>query len=424
MLTTKDNDYLCRVGPGTPMGNLLRRFWMPAIMPGELPEPDCAPLRLRLLGEDLVAWRNTDGSVGVMQNACPHRGASMFFGRNEENGLRCVYHGWKFDVTGACTDMPNEPAESNFKHKIKAAAYATEEAGGVVWVYMGPPETKPVLPRPEWTLVPPENRVVSHYWQENSWVQGAEGGIDSSHVSFLHSSVESHKAVGDPSRLERSGLMAIDKAPEFRVAVTDFGLMIGARRKVDDTKDYWRVTPFSLPFYTVIPGLPERDTPFSGHGWVPMDDENTWLFSYSWHPTRPMSDFGEKPGHGAHWVPMQPGTRKPRQSRDNDYELDREAQRTVSYSGIEHVSIQDRGIQETMGAIYDRTAEHLGSADTAIIMMRRLLMRLARELEQGKPPYAAQHGELLTVRSAGFIAPVGASFVEESEPRVRATGAK
>ncbi len=420
MLTAHDNEFLCRVGPGAAMGNLLRRFWMPALISTEVPEPDCPPVRVRLLGEDLVAWRNTDGSVGLMQNACPHRGASMFFGRNEENGLRCVYHGWKFDTEGQCVDMPNEPAESNFKHKIRAAAYPTEEAGGVVWAYMGPVETKPVLPRPEWTLVPAEQRVVSRYWQENNWVQGVEGGIDSSHVSFLHSSVESHRPVADAAQLERSGLMAIDKAPEFRVATTDFGLMIGARRRVDETKDYWRVTPFSLPFYTVIPGLPERDTPFSGHGWVPMDDENTWLLTYSWHPTRPMSDFGEKPGHGAHWVPMQPGTRKPRQSRDNDYEIDREDQKHKTYTGITGVSIQDRGIQEMMGAIYERTHEHLGSADTAIIMMRRLLMRLARELEQGVPPYAAQHGELLTVRSAGFIAPAGAPFVETSEPLVRA----
>jgi phenylpropionate dioxygenase-like ring-hydroxylating dioxygenase large terminal subunit len=398
------------------MGNLLRRFWMPGIISHELPEPDCAPIRLKLLGEELVAWRNTDGSVGVIQNACPHRGASLFFGRNEENGLRCVYHGWKFDVTGACTDMPNEPAESNFKHKIKAAAYATQEAGGVVWIYMGPPERKPSLPRPEWTLVPAEQRVVSHYIQENNWVQGVEGGIDSSHVSFLHSTVASHRGgETDGYRV----MMASDKAPEFRVATTDFGILIGARRRVQDNKDYWRVTPFSLPFYTVIPGVPGRDAPFSGHGWVPIDDENCWLITYSWHPSRPMSDFGDKPGHNAHYVPMQPGTRKPRQARDNDYEIDRDDQRTKSYTGITNGSIQDRGIQETMGAIYDRTMEHLGSADTAIIMMRRQLMKLARDLENGSEPYAAQHGELLTVRSAGFFAEPGASFVELSEPIVR-----
>jgi nitrite reductase/ring-hydroxylating ferredoxin subunit len=400
------------------MGTLLRRFWMPAVISTEIPEPDCPPVRVKLLGEDLIAWRNTDGSVGLIQNACPHRGASMFFGRNEENGLRCVYHGWKFDVTGACTDMPNEPAESNFKHKIKAAAYPAEEAGGVVWAYMGPLELKPVLPRPEWTLVPPEQRIVTRYWQENNWVQGLEGGIDSSHVSFLHSTVASHR--GDYSN-SNNPLNAMDKAPEFRVATTDFGLLIGARRRVQGNKDYWRVTPYSLPFYTVIPGTPDRDAPFLGHGWVPMDDENLSMLTYSWHPTRPMSDFGPNPGHPAHYVPKQPGSLKPRQSRENDYEIDREDQRTKTYTGITNGSIQDRGIQETMGAIYDRTKEHLGSADTAIIMMRRLLMKLARDLENGHEPYAAEHGESLTVRSAGFLADPGVSFVEASEPIVRVT---
>jgi len=421
MLTQADNDYLCRVGPGTPMGNLLRRFWMPAIISTELPEPDCAPVRLRLLSEDLVAWRNTDGSVGIMQNACPHRGASMFFGRNEENGLRCVYHGWKFDNEGQCVDMPNEPAESNFKHKIKATAYPTEEAGGVVWVYMGPIASRPVLPRPEWTLVPAAQRVVTKYRQENNWVQGIEGGIDSSHVSFLHSMVAQHKPNYTGGQLAGVGssLFSADKAPEFRVATTDFGLMIGARRRVAEEQDYWRVTPFSLPFYTVIPNLPEGDPHFSGHGWVPIDDEHCWLLTYSWHPSRPMSDFGEQPGHPAHWAPMQPGTRIPRACAENDYEIDREMQRSMNYTGIANVSIQDRAIQETMGPIYNRTKEHLGSADTAIIMMRRLLMKLARELEAGAEPYAAQHGEVLTVRSAGYIAPAGISFVEHSEPLMR-----
>ena len=417
MLTSTDNEYLVRVGPGTPMGTLLRRFWMPVMISTELPEPDCAPVRVKILCEDLVAWRNTDNSVGLMQNACPHRGASLFFGRNEENGLRCVYHGWKFDTEGQCVDLPNEPAESNFKHKIKVAAYPTEEAGGVIWAYMGPLEHKPVLPRPEWTLVPDNQRVVTKYHQENNWVQGLEGGIDSSHVGFLHSTVASHR--GDYTGASFMGLVARDNAPEFRVATTDFGLLIGARRKVDDASDYWRVTPYTLPFYTVIPNGPNQETHFSGHGWVPMDDENVWLLSYSWSPTQPMSDFGEKPGHPAHYAPMQPGTRKPRQSRDNDYEIDREDQKNKTYTGINNGSIQDRAIQETMGAIFDRTKEHLGSADTAIIMMRRTLMKLSRDLENGVEPYAAAHGELLTVRSAGFIAPAGVSFVEASEPIVR-----
>jgi phenylpropionate dioxygenase-like ring-hydroxylating dioxygenase large terminal subunit len=416
MLSQAENEYLCRIGPGTPMGTLLRRFWMPALISTELPEPDGAPIRVRLLGEDLVAFRDSTGRVGVLANNCPHRGASLFFGRNEESGLRCVYHGWKFDVDGTCVDMPNEPAESDFKHKVTATAYATEEAGGVIWVYFGPGDRRPPLPRPEWTLVPPEQRVVSRYIQENNWVQGLEGGIDSSHVSFLHSTVASHK--GDFAG-SNTNLFALDKAPEFRVVETDFGLMIGARRRVSDTEDYWRVTPFSLPFYTVIPQIPGSARYYAGHGWVPIDDENLSMVTYSWHPTQPMRDFGPTPGHPAHHVKKAGDALRPLQSRVNDYLIDRQLQRTTSYTGIENGSIQDRAIQETMGPIYDRTQEHLGSADAAIIMMRRLLIKLSQQLEEGVEPYAAQHGEIMTLRSAGLMTSKDVSFVEASEPLVR-----
>ncbi|HEY2593415.1 MAG TPA: Rieske 2Fe-2S domain-containing protein [Chloroflexota bacterium] len=416
MLSQAENEYLCRIGPGAPMGALLRRFWMPAMISTELPEPDCPPIRLRLLGEDLIAFRDSTGRVGLLQNNCPHRGASLFFGRNEESGLRCVYHGWKFDLEGNCVDMPNEPAESDFKQKVKATAYATEEAGGVIWAYCGPPDKRPPLPRPEWTLVPPEQRVVTRYIQENNWVQGLEGGIDSSHVSFLHSTVAAHK--GDYTG-SSTNLFGVDTAPEFRVVETDFGLMIGARRRVSDSEDYWRVTPFTLPFYTVIPQVPGRDRNYAGHGWVPIDDENLSMVTYSWHPTQSMSNFGPQPGHPAHYVKKAGDPLRPLQSRVNDYLIDREAQRTTSYTGIENGSIQDRAIQETMGPIYDRTQEHLGSADAAIIMMRRLLTRLAQQLEAGTEPFAAQHGEIMTVRSAGLLTGKDVSFVEASEPLVR-----
>jgi phenylpropionate dioxygenase-like ring-hydroxylating dioxygenase large terminal subunit len=399
------------------MGALLRRFWIPALISTELPEPDCPPIRLTLMSEQLVALRDTNGKVALLAENCPHRGASLFFGRNEEAGLRCVYHGWKFSADGACVDMPNEPAESDFKHKVQATAYPAEEAGGVVWAYLGPAESRPPLPRPEWTLVPPEQRVVSRYIQDNNWMQALEGGIDSSHVSFLHSTVAQHK--GDYSG-SLSPLFALDRAPEFRVVETDFGLLIGARRRVSETEDYWRVTPCSLPFFTVIPNVPGQDRHFAGHGWVPLDDYTTSMVTYSWHPTRPMSDFGPSPGHPAHYVKKGPDRLRPLQSLQNDYLIDREVQRTTSYTGIENASIQDRAIQETMGPLYDRSQEHLGSADAAIIMMRRLLMRLAGELEAGKEPYAAQHGdEIMTVRSAGLMTGTDISFVEASEPMVR-----
>ncbi len=187
MLSKEDNELACRVGPGTVMGNLFRQYWLPAALSSELPSPDADPLRLRLLGEDLIAFRDSNGAVGLIQNNCPHRGASLFFGRNEEAGLRCVYHGWKFDVDGHCIDMPNEPTESDFRTRVKATAYPTRERGGIVWAYLGPrPTTPPELPDLEANNLPDGEFMVSAIQREANFLQGLEGDIDTSHFSFLH----------------------------------------------------------------------------------------------------------------------------------------------------------------------------------------------------------------------------------------------
>src|SRR5579875_2255125 len=184
MLSIQDNELLCNVAPGTAMGELMRLYWIPAFMSDELPEPDGRPMCVRLLCEDLVAFRDSSGRVGLVQNNCPHRGASLFFGRNEDDGLRCVYHGWKFDISGTCTDMPNEPAESNFKDKVHAVAYPTQERNGVVWVYMGARQTLPPLPDIEPNMA--EDCRVSQVIRNCNWLQGLEGDIDTSHLGFLH----------------------------------------------------------------------------------------------------------------------------------------------------------------------------------------------------------------------------------------------
>src|SRR5689334_15961093 len=186
MLSREDNELVTRVGPGTPMGSLMREYWLPAMLSSEVPAPDSDPVRVMLLGEKLIAFRDTNGKIGLIQNHCPHRGASLFFGRNEESGLRCVYHGWKFAADGTCVDMPNEPAESDFKHKVRATAYPCKERGGIIWAYMGPPERQPELPDLEWAIVPEDQRYISKRLQETNYAQAMEGGIDSSHVSFLH----------------------------------------------------------------------------------------------------------------------------------------------------------------------------------------------------------------------------------------------
>ena len=220
MLNPAENELLTRTGPGTPMGNLFRRFWLPALLPRELPSPDSDPIRFRILGEDLIAFRDSTGTVGFLQNNCPHRGASLFFGRNEEAGLRCVYHGWKFDVTGQCIDMPNEPAESDFKtsprHGIPAA-----EWGGLVWIYMGPPDKQPGLPQYEWCMQPnPEQSITRKWLQDSNYSQGHEGHLDSAHIAFLHGG----RPPGAPPRRSRN-----PSAPKLTVQETDFGFVYGTR---------------------------------------------------------------------------------------------------------------------------------------------------------------------------------------------------
>jgi len=277
MLTATDNELMCRVGPGTPMGDLMREYWLPALMSSELPSPDCPPLRIRLLGENLIAFRTTSGKVGAIQNACPHRGASLFFGRNEEEGLRCVYHGWKFDVAGQCTDMPSEPAESNFKTKIKATAYACAERGGIIWTYMGPRETPPALPDLEATMLPEGECQIAKMHRDCNFMQALEGDIDTVHAAFLH---------GGASRIENvapgsSGYYtARSRAARYSVHDTDFGTSYGAYREGEADSYYWRIAHYLFPFYTMTPtgvlGIQQLV-----RIWVPLDDEHTMFWRVS-----------------------------------------------------------------------------------------------------------------------------------------------
>jgi len=394
MLRQAENDLLTQTGPGTPMGELFRRFWLPALLPEELPEPDCAPVRFRMLGENLVAFRDSNGAVSFIQDACPHRGASLFFGRNEEAGLRCVYHGWKFDVTGACVDMPNEPAESNFKHKIRATAYPGVEWGELVWIYMGPAHLKPELPQLEWCTLPASHRRLNKWAQPGNYAQGLEGNIDSAHISFLHRSFDR------PDR-PRPARRAHDNAPTLSVKETEFGFMYGARRDDEEGSYYWRLTPFLFPTYSCIPG---PAWPRTCHMLIPMDDEHVWWFVCYFNPDQPFPDSTPKRQPMADgW--LIPGTFTPYPNVTNDFGIDRDMQRTVNYTGIGPIRVQDMAMTETMAPVLDRTVEHLGTTDLAIIMMRRQLMRLARELQAGHEPYAASHGAAYAIRALDAVGP-------------------
>ncbi len=414
MLSTHDNGILTAVGPGTPMGELFRRFWLPALLPAELPGPDCPPVRIRLLGENLVAFHTTSGEVGFIAESCPHRGASMFFGRNEEDGLRCVYHGWKFDTTGACVDMPNEPAESNFKHKIRATAYPAREHGGLIWVYMGPPAVQPGLPPIEWARVPASHRFVAKVHLSANYMQGLEGEMDSAHVAFLHRWFNVDQM---PNRrgFDATRLFAAP-APAILVRPTAYGMAYGARRPADGGY-HWRVTQLLLPTHSMIPG---PNWPHFGHHWTPADDENTWNFYYAYHPDRPLTEEERAYyGSGVTAVPQKvPGTFTPLASRANDYLLDREMQRTRNFTGIHSSGVQDMAMAESMGPIYDRTREHLGTTDAAVIMARRTLIRMALDLQQGIEPEAAAHPELYRIRPVEGVSPTGdldAFMTERSE---------
>jgi phthalate 4,5-dioxygenase len=414
MLSQADNEYVTRTNANTPMGTFIRRFWIPALLSEELPGPDSDPLRVRLLGEDLIAFRASDGSVGLIQNNCPHRGASLFFGRNEEQGLRCVYHGWKFAVDGTCTDMPNEPAESDFRAKVRAVAYPTQERGGVIWTYMGPAEVMAAVPDLEWSLVPDDQRFLSKRLQQSNFLQAIEGGIDSSHISFLHSTLNPTERATNAVGVPIPPFVAEDKHPRFEVLSTGYGHLVGARRDAGPDQYYWRVSQYLVPIFQMIPA--QKGGPVSGHAWVPIDDHNCWAWSMTWHPDRPLSD-GEvaqyRSGSGIHArVDVK---YRPFANRDNDYLLDRRVQRERTFSGIAGIGEQDMACQESMGPIYDRTQEHLGTSDAAVIAMRRQLLKVGQQFQQGVEPAAASQPNLYRVRSTSFIIPRNQSWVEATD---------
>jgi phthalate 4,5-dioxygenase oxygenase subunit len=409
MLTREENELLTRTGPNTPAGAYFRRYWLPALLASEVPTPDCPPVRLRILGEDLIAFRDTEGKVGLIDEYCPHRGASLFWGRNEECGLRCVYHGWKFDASGSCVDMPNEPPEYGFHNKIRTTAYPTREYGGIIWAYLGPSDRSPDLPKLEWARVPENHRFISKRRQETNYLQAIEGGIDSSHSNFLHASLDAFRVTD--SYLEkvrnsnnlRARYHLLDKSPRFTIKKTDYGLVIAVRRNAEEDSYYWRLTQFLLPSYSIIPH--QKGLSIHGHCWVPRDDETCWVWTMSWNPDAPLSEEEWKAIQEESFVHagVDPVTLRPLRNKDNNYLVDRDQQRISNMTGIHGFAAQDQAIQESMGPIVDRTREHLGTSDTAIIAMRRLLLDEIRALQDDKEPFAARHGDSYWVRSASMV---------------------
>lgn len=381
MLTKEKNDYVTQTGPGTPMGDLFRCYWLPVLLSEELPAPDCPPVRVEILSERLIAFRDSEGKLGLIDEFCPHRGASLWFARNEECGLRCPYHGWKFDVNGQCVEVPSEPAESGYASKIKVTSYPMIEKGGIIWTYMGPPERKPAEPEYEFCTVPDDQRFVSKRLQDCNWLQAMEGGIDSSHVSWLHRGDVANDPLFKGAKGNQYNMN--DLAPVFEVVENDGGLLIGARRNAEDEQYYWRITPWVMPCFTGVP--PRADHPMHGHFWIPINDEKCWAWSYDYLPVRSLTHAevnAMRNGKGVHCKYV-PGTYIPLANASNDYLMDRNAQRMgTTYSGIDGIAIQDASLQESMGPIVDRTKENLVGCDNGIIMARHKLIKAAEALRK------------------------------------------
>ena len=424
-MNTEENQLLTRTGPGTAMGEVFRRFWLPILLAEELPAPDCAPVRVKVLGEELIAFRDTDGRIGLLDRYCAHRHTDLFFGRNEECGLRCVYHGWKYDVEGNCVDQPSEPPEFVFKDDIKLTSYPCRERGGLIWTYMGPADLEPELPELEWARVPPAHRYLRKYIVDCNYLQAMEGDIDSTHVPFLHSYLgeEAQRRLrrlqGGSSRLYTE--QGLPKWYKISVKDTDYGLMFGFYRQTEDENIDWHITHWLMPAYTLIAGGTPGQT-LRCNTRAPIDDENFAFFRVQWNPERPLTaeEIAEYE-QGTSFEEVIPGTFLPKRNKENDWLIDRELQKSWNFTGIRSIPEQDQAITISMGPILDRTKEHLGSSDTAIHALRRKLLQAARGVLEGTDPYAAYHGDAYRVRQLDIVLKKDIPWDEGSREQIKAT---
>jgi phenylpropionate dioxygenase-like ring-hydroxylating dioxygenase large terminal subunit len=430
MADYSDHELLTRSGPGTPLGNFMREYWVPAALSSEL-MADGAPMRLMLLGEKLIAFRDTRGRVGIMDHRCPHRCASLFFGRNEKEGLRCAYHGWKFDVEGNCLDMPNVPKHQAFAEKVKARAYPTVERYGLIWTYMGARKEPPPMPCFESVMIADETeRTIFAVQRECNYLQALEGDIDTSHLGFLHlGNTEAEDA--DPDNIGRHALE--NRAPEYHVADTDWGTMYAAYRPGRPNETYWRFAHFMFPFWTIPPDGNFRDHVFA-RAWVPMDDEHMMFIHCMWNKSssglRTRKDATPIPGMTRlgpeDYLP--PGTGwldrwKLKANSSNDYMMDREAQRTNElYAGIDGIHLQDQAITESMGGIVDHSMESLAISDLMISRTRRRIVRAVRAHMEGIVPPGVDNPELYQgARGGDFVGPSSIGWLQAYSDEMRAS---
>ncbi|HUC63682.1 MAG TPA: Rieske 2Fe-2S domain-containing protein [Alphaproteobacteria bacterium] len=431
MTTAAENETLTRVGRGTPMGDFMRQFWVPACLSSEL-APDAPPMRLMLLGEKLIAFRDSAGRVGIFDHRCPHRCASLFMGRNEENGIRCVYHGWKFDVDGNCLDQPNVPEKRRFADKVKATAYKTVERGGLVFVYMGARATAPELPEIEAIQAEPDDRNIALTQRDCNWLQALEGDVDTSHLGFLHAGCV------DPSKMDPADAATytvLNKAPEIYAAERPYGTMYCASRPAMPGFDHNRFASFIFPFWVLYPSdRLERNR--SANAWVPIDDENTMIFNIDLQrasgrfKSLRYADGTAIPGlarplqylpRTSDWM----GRWRPVLNQGNDHGLDREQQKSrASFSGIVGIPLQDQAVQENMGRIVDRTIETLAPSDLMVVLTRRVMLKALRDYrETGKLPAVLDDPSLCRgARGGDVLSPAGTPWLKAYDQALASVG--
>src|SRR5204863_5591946 len=405
MLTRDQNELLCRVEGNAPMGGIMRRHWLPVCLSEEVAERDGAPVRSRLVGESLVVFRDSKGKLGVLDEHCPHRGASLVFGRNEECGLRCLYHGWKFDVEGNILEMSSEPDGSALMKSLKQKSYPVREAGGFVWAWLGPKEDMREFEPPAWAPKPGIKYAIVKMHAACNWAQVLEGSIDSAHSSSLHSTnmPAAENVYGSTATDEAWYRPSNDKAPRMQFEPTPYGFRYAALRKPiknPETDQYVRTTLFLAPFTVLIPPNNQYNL---AQMLVPIDDVNTMFYWIAWHADAQKGITQEawrKFCAATVGVDLDANYRKVR-NFSNNYLQDREAMRRGDFTGISGIPAQDMAMWESMGPIADRSRDHPGSSDVAVVQFRRMMVAAAKKFSEGGPAIGTD-GKVRHVELASF----------------------
>lgn len=434
MVSQKENRLLCQVGKGTPMGEVMRRYWMPFALSSELPKADGDPLRVRLFGEDLVAFRNSDGRVGLLDEYCMHRGVSLAIGRVEDNGIRCLYHGWKFSVDGAIQETPNH-CDARLRARLKAPAYSVREEAGLLWAYMGPKDQEPPFRRFAFMNEPDTHRTIFRINQHANYLQLVEQGSDSSHVGILHSNDArpgwlTKSFTPNADTLNPAAFAVEDNAPALEIEDTQFGFHYAALRQSnrvdgafrDDLERHVRVYPYLMPTIRFIPAAAVLFTVFE----VAMDDTNTATFLVV-HGSSPVDREHLKSILGltdpAYWSEEDPWFKG---SWGNAMGQDREKMK-ASWTGLPGVAFEDAVMAVAAGPICDRTKEHLVAADAAVARLRKLLINAAETVTQGGMPLGSDYADCTRLAAPDQMLPVGQSWKDlvpqHTDPRASASAA-